>query len=181
MEKSHIMPLDEAVFSRVREAVPSDRAAIQNILDGTCVFSAVEIRCALELFDSYVRTGPDPNEYVFVCACDEGSAVLGFACYGKASLTDRVYDLYWIAAQPGCQGKQFGRRLLREVETQLERLGARMLMAETSSRPVYDRARRFYIRSGFDQICVIKDFYAAGDDLVMYCKRFDRDHTGWTV
>ena len=47
---------------------------------------------------------------------------------------------------------------------------ARMIIAETSSQPKYDKARLFYERLGFMEAARIRDFYRVGDDKIIYIK-----------
>jgi ribosomal protein S18 acetylase RimI-like enzyme len=157
---------------KVREAKPLDRSRIQSILELTESFSSIEIQCALSLFDSYLKVGPQPDEYVFCCACDETETVLGFVCYGKASLTDRVYDLYWIATDPKVQGRGVGSLLMKNLDKRLKGLGARMALVETSSRFEYLKTCQFYIRHDFERVSTIQDYYALGEDLIVFAKRY---------
>jgi ribosomal protein S18 acetylase RimI-like enzyme len=157
---------------KVKEAVPLDRARIRTILELTGSFSSVEVECALSLFDAYVKVGPQPDEYIFCCAYDPTETVLGFICYGKASLTDRVYDLYWIATDPRYQGRGVGRLLIEILDGRLKKMGARMVLAETSSRFEYRKACQFYMRSGFEKVSTIQDYYALGEDLIVFAKRY---------
>ena len=48
-----------------------------------------------------------------------------------------------------------------------------MLLIETSSLAHYDLTRKFYGKHDYVQSAVIKDFYADGDDLVVFSKRLD--------
>jgi hypothetical protein len=52
----------------------------------------------------------------------------------------------------------------------LREQGCGLLIAETSSTPKYDRTRLFYEKKGFLRLAQIKDYYRAGDDLVIYGK-----------
>ena len=156
----------------MQEAAHLDRARIQTLLELTRVFSPEEVQCALSLFDVYCEKGADPNEYVFYCVYDSMQTVLGFLCYGKASLTDLVYDLYWIVTDPDYQGQGVGSLLMRTLDERVKHLGARMVLAETSSRVDYEGTRRFYLKRGYQPICVIKDYYARGDDLIVFQKNY---------
>ena len=64
-----------------------------------------------------------------------------------------------------------GRRLLRQVERALAERAISLLVAETSSLPAYAQARAFYEKERFAEESRIRDFYAPGDDRVIYCKR----------
>ena len=84
--------------------------------------------------------------------------------------TDRTFDLYWIAVHPSSQRHGGGSHLLGEVEQRLRERGARLLIAETSSRADYDATRRFYLARGYQEVARMRDYYAVGDDRVIYTK-----------
>ena len=63
-----------------------------------------------------------------------------------------------------------GHALLTEVENQIRVRAGRLLLVETSSTPAYALARHLYETSGYRREAVVHNFYAAGDDLVMYVK-----------
>lgn len=71
------------------------------------------------------------------------------------------------------QGRGIGSALLRRVEKEVRAQGGRLLLVETSSTPAYAPARRFYESQGFRYEAVVHDFYAQGDDLLIYAKRLD--------
>jgi hypothetical protein len=56
------------------------------------------------------------------------------------------------------------------VEAEVQALGGRLLLVETSSTPAYAAARWFYESSGYRCEATIHDFYALGDDLVIFSK-----------
>jgi ribosomal protein S18 acetylase RimI-like enzyme len=133
---------------------------------------------ALELFDESCKPAVhvpfDPGagiaSYEFIGAFAREGELLGYACYGATPGTDRTYDLYWIAMHPEHQGSGGGSRLLDEVERRLNEREARMLVVETSSRTTYDKTRRFYENRGYEEYARLSDFYAFGDDRVIYAK-----------
>jgi ribosomal protein S18 acetylase RimI-like enzyme len=167
---------------RIGELAPGHRDRITEILDGTRVFSREEVDVALELFDDAfprqaVPTGYRPpatgcSSYVFLGAFTPEGELAGYACYGPTPDTDRTFDLYWIAVDPGAQGTGGGTRLLTEVERRLEGQNARMLIVETSSRSEYAPTRHFYERRGYAESARVRDFYAPGDDRIIFTKRF---------
>jgi len=57
------------------------------------------------------------------------------------------------------------------VDRIIRRHGGRILLIETSSLPHYDPTRRFYLKHGYGQEAVLRDFYADGDDMVVFRKR----------
>ena len=141
------------------------RSRIEDILLATKSFRDEEIDVALELFDDQ---GVD---YEFIGAFSGDGELTGYACYGATPGTVGTYDLYWIAVHPEHQGEGGGSRLIDEVERRLNEREARLLVVETSSRTDYESTRRFYERRGYAEHARLSDFYAFGDDRVIYAKR----------
>ena len=79
--------------------------------------------------------------------------------------------LYWIAVSRETQAKGVGTKLLKHVEQAAHQAGARLLVIETSSLPHYELTRRFYLKHSYEQDATIRDFYADGDDMVVFRKR----------
>ena len=144
---------------------------IQDIAARAGVFSPEEVECVVELWEDYLTTGPVVGGYNFIVD-REGERVLGFACYGLRDLTDGVFDLYWIAVDSKTHRNGVGRMLLTACEEEVRKAGGRMLIAETSGTPHYESTRKFYAGMGYALEATIKDFYAEGDDLAIYVKRF---------
>jgi len=157
------------------------RNRIREILDATAVFRDEEVAVALELFDEAFAGGPprapyDPGDgvanYEFVGSFSRDGQLVGYVCYGATPGTDRVYDLYWIAMHPKFQGEGGGSQLLDEVERRLRQRETRLLVVETSSRDDYGSTRHFYETRGYATAARLADYYAPGDDRVIYTKRF---------
>jgi len=94
----------------------------------------------------------------------------GYACFGPHPLTQGTYDLYWIVVDPTAQGRGIGHTLLAQVEAEVQARGGRLLLVETSSTPAYAPARRLYETSGYRCEATLHDFYALGDDMVIFSK-----------
>ena len=135
------------------------------------VFSAEEIAAVQELVDDYVANG-DASTYRFLSYRLDGR-VVGYTCYGKRSLTDSTFDLYWICSAPSAQRKGVGHALLQQTEQEIRALGGRLVIVETSSLPEYEPARRFYESHGYRLQVIMEDFYAEGDGLVLYSKKLN--------
>jgi ribosomal protein S18 acetylase RimI-like enzyme len=135
------------------------------VLRASGAFAEHEIEVALELVDA-----PSDVGYRFVIAEVEG-ALAGYACFGATPCTAGTFDLYWIAVDPATQGRGLGRALLAEVERRLAAEGARLLVAETAGKPSYTATRAFYERTGWELAARVPDFYAAGDDKLIYVRR----------
>ena len=177
------------IFEPLRE---TDRPRVNEILVATGAFADDEIGVALELFDSVDHAHHDSSvagqsfangdagdaDYEFIGARDGDGTLLGYACCGPMPSTDGTYDLYWLAVHPDAQGRGAGRKLVAFLEQQLRERGARMLVAETSSRADYARTREFYQRAGFAEAARVRDFYAPADDRIIYTTRLAAREVG---
>jgi ribosomal protein S18 acetylase RimI-like enzyme len=152
---------------KVRGMEILDREEIEQILAEVKVFPPKEIEVALEVIDTCLSGSSD---YIIKVVANEKDIVLGYICYGKVPLTDAVWDIYWIVVREEFQGKGIASRLMEFAEGDLKANNARAIMVETSSIPEYKPARDFYARKGFNEVCRIEDFYAEGNDKVIYRK-----------
>ena len=172
--------ISRSPIARVGPLSPTHRERVEEIVRSTERFSDDEVAVAVELFDESVDglaySSHENAPYVFLGAFTPDDELVGYACYGATPGTDRVFDLYWIAVDPGAQGSGGGTTLLSEVERRLRDVNARMLVVETSSRSGYEVTRRFYERRGYHEAARVRDFYAPSDDRVIYLKRFHARH-----
>jgi ribosomal protein S18 acetylase RimI-like enzyme len=155
---------------RIRKLEPGDRPRIAEIVGSSGNFNDAEIATALELVDEALAEGEKSGYFVVVLEDGKNPVVKGYACYGPTPLTQGVYDLYWIAVDPGDQGRGFGQLLLKFVERDVVKRGGRMLLIETSSQETYGPTIRFYERSGYELVARIKNFYRIGDAKMVFSK-----------
>lgn len=121
----------------VELALDYDGPVIDEISRLVCVFSADEVACVNELWNIYQERGHAGGYTFWVYRANE--RILGYACFGFHTLTQGVYDLYWIAVHPDAQGQGVGRALLAHVESRVIERGGYMLLIETSSLPMCQR------------------------------------------
>jgi ribosomal protein S18 acetylase RimI-like enzyme len=155
---------------KIRPATNADRDRIHEILVATARFTRQEVGWAMELVD-LALAHPEKGEYEahVLEDSDRGSdpRVQGYVLFGATPMTEGVFDLYWIAVDPGRQRQGLGQLLLRFVENEIRRQDGRMLLIETSSKRSYAPTMRFYLRAGYHEISRIKDFYRIEDDKVV--------------
>lgn len=150
------------------EVKPEDREAVGRLIRATRFFSEEEIGIAVELVEERLAKG-DASGYFFLFA-EEENRLLGYACFGPIPGTVHSFDLYWIAVDPGEQGRGVGRKLMATSETLIAQRGGRQVYADTSSRPQYEPTRTFYLSCGYLQEAFLADFYATGDGKVIFVK-----------
>ena len=150
------------------EVKADDLGRIVAIVASTGFFNPAEQDVARELVDERLRRGP-ASGYHFVFGELEGETA-GYACYGPIAGTRGSWDLYWIAVHRDFQRRGVGRALLGEAERLIAEQGGRRLYVETSSRRQYQPTRAFYLGQGYRLEARLTDFYAAGDNKLVYVK-----------
>jgi ribosomal protein S18 acetylase RimI-like enzyme len=148
-----------------------DKPALMALLRGLPEFQPAEVVVAGEVIDGYLADPAGSGYQVLVAEAD--STVGGYICYGPTPLTEGTWDVYWIAVAAGGQGKGVGGSLLASAEAKIREAKGRLVIIETSSQPGYEKARRFYLKRGYETIARLPDFYAPGDDKLILQKRLN--------
>jgi GNAT superfamily N-acetyltransferase len=157
------------VSPHLRHLTAADRGRLEEITRAVGLFREDEIPVALEVFDEATRAGALGESYQLLGAEVEGS-LSGWICWGPTPCTLGTYDLYWMVVDPALQGTGIGTAMLVEMERRLAGV-ARIIVVETSGRPDYGPTRRFYEARGYGAAATIPDFYAPGEDQVVYVKK----------
>lgn len=147
----------------------SDLQKVRVILEDTSMFYDYEVDVALELLEDNLENG-EKSEYKFLIIEDSNKNFLGYSCYGEIPCTEGSYDLFWIAVSTEFQRNGIGAKLLSETEKMISKNKGRKIYIETSNRPLYLKTRSFYLKYGYEQEALIKDFYNIGDDKIIYVK-----------
>ena len=151
------------------DARAGDPETVREIVEATNYFAPSEVPVAVELVDENLAKGAAASGYSFVFA-GHGGRTVGYACYGLVPCTVSSYNLYWIAVRPEFQGRGLGKALMREVERLIGSAGGTRVYIDTSYKAQYEDTRAFYESLGFELDALLKDFYAPGDDKVIYRK-----------
>jgi GNAT superfamily N-acetyltransferase len=155
---------------RIRPLVSKDREKLHSMVTDTGIFTPEEIDVAMELIDIVLKD-PEQKDYRSVCIVSDEDKPLGYLCYGLAPMTQGTIDLYWIVVAPSFQGKGVGSKLLAYLEEVAKGMNGRMILAETSSIPSYDKTLTFYVRKGFKEVARVLDYYSPGNDRITFCKK----------
>ncbi len=155
---------------QIRPLALRDRARLRSILIDTRAFSLEEIDVAMELI-AVVLKDPNQKDYKIDCMVDSQDRPLGYVCYGPVPMTRGAFDLYWLAVDPGFQDQGIGSRLVDFMEGVLRGTGGRMILADTSSIPAYEKTRHFYWKKGFREVARVPDYYHEGNDRITFCKK----------
>ena len=154
---------------KIRQLEKEDKSALTAILQNTPEFTPEEVAIAGEVIDGSLDK-PETSGYYSLAAENAEGVFIGFISYGPVPMTQYAWDIYWLAVKREFQGHGAGAALLKAAEEKIAQAGGRMAFIETSGKAQYDKTRRFYINNDYKEICNIPDFYAPGDDKVIYQK-----------
>ena len=107
--------------------------------------------------------------HLWLVAQGRGKPV-GFAYAEPERMTAGTFNLLAIAVHPSLQGGGIGKKLVRAVEDRLRGQGGRVLLVETSSLDDYAGTRAFYLGLSFSLEAQIRDFYAPGENKIVFLK-----------
>lgn len=155
----------------VRSPKMSEAAQIKNLAIATHLFEPEETAFFDDLLAGYFD-GSRADNYWIVTESAVGE-LTGAAYFAPEPFSDRMWNLYFIAVAPECQGQGLGSSLMEAVETQLHGFGpdvARVLIVETSSTERFSNTREFYRSLGYDEEARIREFYGPSDDKIVFWK-----------
>ena len=145
-----------------------DTRIVRSIVESTGFFSVEETDIAVELVEERLKRGA-ASGYHFLFAETNGQAV-GYTCFGRIGCTQASYDLYWIVVHNNLRGQGLGKQLLKRSEEIIRSMNGKRVYLETSSRSQYLSTRQFYLNTGYTVEAILDDFYAPGDDKVIFLK-----------
>jgi ribosomal protein S18 acetylase RimI-like enzyme len=155
---------------KIRPLLEKDRAKLLSVLIKTRAFSSAEIDVAMELIDIVLKDQVQ-KDYQIDCMVDDQDLAIGYICNGPTPMAQGTFDLYWIAVDPDFQEQGAGSKLVGFLEEGLKARGGRMILADTSTVPQYEKTQRFYVKNGFQQVARIPDYYQPGNDRITFCRR----------
>jgi len=127
---------------KIRPLVEKDRASLLSMLIKTRSFTSAEIDVAMELIDIVLKDQIQ-KDYQIYCMVDDQDQAIGYICYGPTPITQGTFDLYWIAVDPDFQKQGVGSNLLDFLGKVVKELKGRMILADTSSIPHYEKTQNF--------------------------------------
>lgn len=155
---------------KIRPLFGKDRATLLSVLIKTRSFTSAEIDVAMELIDIVLKD-PIQKDYHIYCVVDVQDQAIGYICYGPIPMAQGTFDLYWIAVDPDFQGQGVGSTLLNFLKEVVEAEEGRLILADTSTIPHYEKTQKFYLKNGFQEVARIPDYYHPGNDRITFCRR----------
>ena len=102
--------------------------------------------------------------------CEQNGTAVGFCYAVPEKLAEGTWNMLALAVLPSLQGQGVGRALVQELESILRKAGHRVLIADTSGDKAFDGTRAFYSRICYAEEARIRDFWASGNDKVVFWK-----------
>jgi ribosomal protein S18 acetylase RimI-like enzyme len=149
----------------IRPATIEDAPAVARVVVAAGMFSTDESAFVPELLASFLSSPKDARHGLVV---SENPGVFGVAYCQPVEMADGVVDLTMIAVDPEAQGRGLGRTLMHHAEAHARGAGQRLVLVQISGSDQYAGARRFYAALGYDEEARVRDYWAPGDDMVMF-------------
>ncbi len=153
-----------------RELNTNDVSFVKEILESTGFFYDSEVEIAMELAQENLEKGEEKSGYIFNIV-ESDRKPIGFTCYGKIPGTADSFDLYWIAVHNSQRGKGIGKILFDMALKDIAKMKGKTVWIETSSRPIYEPTRQFYLKTGCEKITELPDYYGKEDNKVIFLKK----------
>ncbi|MBO6676081.1 MAG: GNAT family N-acetyltransferase [Rhizobiales bacterium] len=147
----------------IRPIVRADLPALKRIIASTDLFPPDMLEGMME---GHWNGSPDPA--LWLTYGDPHPLAIAYAA--PEPMTDGCWNLYLIAVHADHHGQGIGRLLMAYVEDTLAVEGVRVLLVETSGDDGFARTRNFYRQSHYEEEACIREFYAAGEDKIVFRK-----------
>lgn len=150
----------------IRSITPEDARAVTEVSIAAGLFPPEDADFLDKMMADFFGSSKDNGHR---CVVDDHDGLLiGVAYYEPALATDRTWYLTMIGIRKDIQGQGRGSALMRYVEQQLQQDGQRMLLVETSGTAHFALTRQFYAKLGYTEEARVRDYYAPGDDMVLF-------------
>lgn len=148
----------------VRPTKSEDIPALQIVLDQTGLFPSELLP---DMMSDFLSHEDSPSIWL---TCETDGLAVGFCYATPEELTDGTWNMLAIAVHPSNQGGGYGGAIVQHLEAVLREHGHRVLIADTSGKDGFAQTREFYRKNGYVEEARIRDFWAAGDDKVIFWK-----------
>lgn len=159
----------------IRLPTPTDRAELLSLAVGTGLFAEAEAEALLGgLLTKYFAGSLGADHAIVVWAPAPDASPLGWVYFAEDEHAPGIWNLWWIGVHPANHGAGIGTALLQFVERAVATAAGRLLVIETSALPALAATRTFYAQRGYRECGRVPDFYASGDDKVIFARQVER-------
>lgn len=148
----------------IRSTASKDVAGLKRILEGTGLFPPEMLPDMIDGFLSEADAGD-----LWLTSETDGE-VCGFCYAVPEPMTEGTWNMLAIAVLPSRQGNGAGGALVKHLEDHLRARGHRLLIVDTSGSAAFENTRRFYRNNRYVEEARIRDYWAEGDDKIVFWK-----------
>lgn len=148
----------------IRPTNEADLAALKTVIDQTELFPSDLLP---ELIAPFLA---DPSNGDLWLTAEIDGIAQGLCYAVPEPMTVGTWNMRALAVAPSQQGSGIGSRLVSALEARLRESGQHVLLVDTSGTDAFAQTRAFYRRNGYGQEARIRDFWAPGDDKVVFWK-----------
>ncbi|TWT48649.1 GNAT family N-acetyltransferase [Botrimarina hoheduenensis] len=140
-----------------------DLPAVKAVIDASELFPS-------EMLDEMVAPflGTEPCQEFWLVDVDPEPIAVAYCAQER--MTEGTWNQLLIAVHPEHRGRGIGTQIMNLTEQILREQGERLLLVETSGTNAFERARGFYRGKGYEEVACLRDYYAAGDDKIIFRK-----------
>ena len=154
----------------MRTLLPEDIVPLCDLTRRTAMFREDEVETLNEVLTDFLAANSEYGHRCLVEVGDDGIPS-GFIYFAPESMTIRGWNVWWIVVETGTQRRGLGSRMLAAAEEAIAQEHGRLILIETSGLAKYEPTCRFYLRNGYDLRARVADYYADGDDMLIFAKR----------
>lgn len=162
-----IKAMDREPSNKIRLVNRNDLDALKKIIDSNDLFPS-------KLLDEMIQPYFENSNTEFWVTYEDSNTPVALAYYAPERMTVGTYNLYLIAVHPNFQGKSIGQKMLQYIENHLKNRKERILLIETSGLPEFENTVTFYKKNNYEQEAIIREFYAKGEDKIIFWKALDK-------
>ena len=151
----------------VRKAEKRDINQLKAIVDSSGLFPSEYLE---EMMSDYLENEATQDIW-FTKEQDNKVVAVGYCEPEK--FTEGTYNLLAIGVLKELQGQGIGREMMTYIEQVLKEQSVRVLIVETSSADAFELTRKFYQDLGYHHEATIREFWAEGDDKVIFWKKLN--------
>ncbi len=149
----------------IRTTIAEDAPALFNMLEQSGQFDAAGLEHVKTTLETHLAQN---SQALWFTAFEEQP--VGVAYCAPEPVSSGTWNLLMLWTRQDQHRKGYGSALVKQVEAALHERMARLLIVETSGLDDFAPARNFYERCGFRQEATVKNFFAEGDDKLIYTK-----------
>jgi GNAT superfamily N-acetyltransferase len=147
----------------IRSMTADDMGAVAALIDATGLFPS---HLLVGMVSPFLSGSSGDDQWVIV----DDLGPIAVAYWSPERMTQGTWNLLLIVVHPQRQRQDVGAQLLDHIEQELAASEQRILLVETSGLPAFEGTRTFYRRCGYEEEARIRDYYAAGEDKVVFRK-----------